>query len=114
MWGVCVERPDAGCVVCGTGCEVADIGGEENAGYVCGVCGEFANGDDGGCVVALDHAPDVDVSLAELASETNTICIESTHGVVTSANHTSVTCNCDARDTHVVFGYQLVTALILT
>jgi hypothetical protein len=58
-----VERPDAGRVVGGAGREVADVGGEEDAGNVCSVGGELAYGDDGGCVVALDHAPDVDVAL---------------------------------------------------
>lgn len=63
-----VERPDAGCVVGGTGCEVAHIWGEQDAGDVGAVCGEFAHRDDGGGVVALDHAPDVDIALVILIS----------------------------------------------
>jgi hypothetical protein len=58
-----VEGPDARGVVGAAGCEVADVGGEKDARDVGGVGGEFADGDDGGGVVALDHAPDVDVAL---------------------------------------------------
>lgn len=59
-----VERPDAGGVVGGTGREVTHVWGEEDAGDVCAMGSELADGDDGGCVVALDHAPDVDVALS--------------------------------------------------
>lgn len=54
-----VDGPDPSCVVGGTGGEVADIGREEDAGYVGVVGDEFAYRDDGGYVAALDHAPDV-------------------------------------------------------
>lgn len=59
-----IEGPDSGCVVGAAGCEVADVGREEDARDVGAVGGEFADGDNGGGVVALDHAPDVDVTLA--------------------------------------------------
>ena len=50
-------------MVGGTGSKVADVGREEDTGYVCCVCGKLADGDDGGGVVTLDHAPYIDVAL---------------------------------------------------
>lgn len=58
-----VEGPYAGGVVGGAGREVAHVGREQDAGDVCAVGGELADGNDGGGVVALDHTPDVDVAL---------------------------------------------------
>lgn len=45
---------------------MADIGGEEHAGYVGSVGGEGADGDEGGDVAVLLELPDVDVALAEV------------------------------------------------
>lgn len=42
---------------------MAHVRGEEDARYVGCVGNEFADGEDGGGVAALDHAPDVDVAL---------------------------------------------------
>jgi len=61
-----VDGPDAGGVVCGASGEVAGVGREEDAGYVGVVGDEFADGDEGGGVAGLDHAPDVDVALVWL------------------------------------------------
>jgi hypothetical protein len=63
-----VDAPDARGVVGGAGGEVADVGGEEDAGYVGVVGEEFADGDYGGEVAAHDHFPDVDVALGEIVS----------------------------------------------
>lgn len=58
-----VDGPDAGGVVGAAGREVADVGGEEDAGYV-GVMGdEFADWDEGGDVFVLEHAPDIYIAL---------------------------------------------------
>jgi hypothetical protein len=46
--------------------QMAHVWGEEDAGYVGCVGEEFADGDEGGYVGALDHAPDVDVALGVL------------------------------------------------
>ena len=45
MWGGGVDAPNARVVVGGTGGEVADVGGEENARYVGGVGLEGGDGD---------------------------------------------------------------------
>jgi hypothetical protein len=42
---------------------MADIGGQQDTRNVCAVGGEFTDGDDGGSVMTLDHAPDVNVAL---------------------------------------------------
>lgn len=42
--GVCVNGPDARCVVGAAGCEVSDVGGEEDACDVGAVGKEFADG----------------------------------------------------------------------
>lgn len=63
VWGGGVDGPDSSVVVGGAGGEVADVGADENAGDV-GVVGlEGGDGDQGGDVAVLDHAPDVDVAL---------------------------------------------------
>jgi hypothetical protein len=58
-----VEGPNAGGVIGAAGCEVSNIGRQQHARDVSSVGGEFADGDDGRSVVALDHTPDVDVAL---------------------------------------------------
>lgn len=63
-----VEGPDAGRVVGRAGREVAHVGGEEYAGDVSAVGGEFADGDYGRGVVSLNHAPYVDVALGGIVS----------------------------------------------
>ena len=42
---------------------MADVWGEKNARDVGGMGEELADGEDGGGVCALDHAPDIDVAL---------------------------------------------------
>jgi hypothetical protein len=42
---------------------VADIWGEEDAGYVCSVCEELADREDGRGVSPLNHSPYIDVAL---------------------------------------------------
>jgi hypothetical protein len=49
-----VDGPDARGVVGAAGGEVPDVGREEDAGYVGAVGLEFADGDEGGYVGALD------------------------------------------------------------
>lgn len=91
MRGGCVEGPDAGGVVGAAGCEVADVRGEEDAGNVGAVSGEFADGDDGGCVVALDHAPDVDVALCGILGGFHVGCEEEkAYSVVACADHAAI------------------------
>lgn len=63
VWGIRVQRPDAGSVVGRTGGEVADIGREKDAGNVGLVSYELADGDERRDISALNHAPDVDVAL---------------------------------------------------
>jgi hypothetical protein len=53
-------------VVGAAGGEVVHIGGEEDARDVCAVGAEFADGDQGGYVVGLDHAPDKYSALVKL------------------------------------------------
>lgn len=55
-------------MVGGAGREVPDVGGEEDACYVGHVRLEGGYGDEGGNVVVLDHAPDVDVALLSIVS----------------------------------------------
>ena len=60
-----VDGPDARVVVGGAGRQVADVGAQQDARHV-GVVGlEGGDGDEGGDVAVLDHAPDVDVALRE-------------------------------------------------
>ncbi len=61
--GAGVYGPDAGVVVSAAGAEVADVGGEEHAGYVGGVGLEGGYSNEGGDVAVLEHAPDIDVAL---------------------------------------------------
>lgn len=63
MWSRGVQRPDARGVVGATGRKVSDVGGKENAGDVRAVSLEFADRDDRGGVVALNHTPYIDVAL---------------------------------------------------
>lgn len=58
-----LDFPDLGGVVCGAGCEVLDVWGEEHAGNVILVCGEVGYWDQGGLFAVLEEVPDVDVSL---------------------------------------------------
>jgi hypothetical protein len=50
-------------MVGGAGCEFSDIRGEEDTCDVGVVGGEFANGNEGGNVAFLKHAPDEDGAL---------------------------------------------------
>ena len=50
-------------MISAAGREVADVWGEEDAGYVGCVGLEGGYGDEGGDVCSLDEAPDVDVTL---------------------------------------------------
>ena len=68
MRGRRVDGPDAGIVVGAAGAEVADVGGEEDAGDVVGVGLKGGDGDKGGDVAVLEHAPDVDVALVDMVS----------------------------------------------
>ena len=65
MRGGRIDGPNAGVVVGAAGAEVADIGGEEHARDVGGVGLEGSDGDEGGDVAVLEHAPDVDVALSK-------------------------------------------------
>lgn len=68
VWGGEIDGPDAAGVVGGAGCEVAHIGGQQDAGDV-GVVGEkLAHGYYRCKVAAHDHFPDVDVALAKMVS----------------------------------------------
>lgn len=58
-----VDEPDARGVIGGAGGEVFDVWGEEDTGDVGWVGGEFADGDEGGSVESLEHAPHVYVPL---------------------------------------------------
>ena len=58
-----IDGPDSSVVVGRTGCEVADVGREENSGDVGGVGLERSYWDEGGYVAVLEHAPDVNVAL---------------------------------------------------
>ncbi len=68
MRGAGIDRPDAGVVVGTAGAEVADVGGEEHAGYVGGVGLEGGYGDEGCDIAVLEHTPDVDVALVGMVS----------------------------------------------
>jgi hypothetical protein len=63
VWRGGVEGPDACGVVGAAGCEVSDVGRQQHACDVSAVGGEFAYGDNGRGVVALDHSPDIYISL---------------------------------------------------
>lgn len=63
MGGARVDAPDAGVVIGAAGGEVADVGGEEHAGYVGCVGLEGGYSDERGDVAVLEHAPHIDVSL---------------------------------------------------
>ena len=63
-----VDRPDTGVVVGAAGAEVADVGGEEHTRDVGGVGLEGGDGDEGGNVAVLEHAPDVNVALVQKVS----------------------------------------------
>ena len=57
------DFPDLGGAVGAAGCEVLDVGGEEDAGYV-GVVGfEVGYGDEGCFFAVLEEVPDVDIAL---------------------------------------------------
>jgi hypothetical protein len=109
-----VEGPDAGGVVGGTSREVADVGGEEDAGDVGSMGSELAYGDDGGGVVALDHAPDIDVALAVLLALLSWVGSVQTHSIVPCAHHAAVRSHRHTGNADIVLGNQLVAALVLT
>ena len=96
-----------------------DVGREEDTGDVRAVCCELAHRYYRCCVVALDHAPDVDVSLGIVSARPCYPVAEcfsrkgQTHSIIPSANHASVRGYCDGSNAHIVLGYQLVTALVL-
>lgn len=51
---------------------MADIRTQEDTGDICGVSLERCNGDEGGDIAVLEHAPDIDIALTQLASVDNT------------------------------------------
>ena len=53
-------------MVGGAGCEVLDVGREEDTGYVVFVCGEVGYRDKGRFFAVLEEMPDVDVALVLL------------------------------------------------
>lgn len=94
---------------------MTDVGGEKDAGDVCGVGKELANGKNRGCVCALNHAPDVDIALEVVVSTEwlrEMTCWDA-YSIVTGAHHTAITGNGHASHAHVILGNQLVRALVL-
>lgn len=113
------DGPDAGVVVGGTGREVAHVWGEEHAGDVGGVGLKGGDGDEGGEVVVLEHAPNVDVALKgrRLVREGRKRRRKGggmiSYVVVPSAEERAVRGNGDAGDGDVILGDELVRALVL-
>lgn len=83
-------------MVGGAGCELSYVRGEEHAGDVRVVRGEFADGYEGRDVSVLEHAPDKHAA-----------------GVVAGAEHGAVAGDGDGGHRDVVFGDELVTASVL-
>jgi hypothetical protein len=63
VWRRGVEGPDAGGVVGAAGCEVSHVRRQQHTSDIRAVGGELADWDDGRGIVALDHAPDIYISL---------------------------------------------------
>lgn len=60
------DFPDLSRVVGGTGCQVLDVWGEQNAGYVVFVGGEVGYWDKGCLLAVLEEVPNVDIALVML------------------------------------------------
>lgn len=58
-----LDFPDLGCVVGATGCEVLDVGGEQDAGDVLAMCFEVSDGHELGLFTVLQEVPDVYTAL---------------------------------------------------
>lgn len=112
-----INRPDAGCVVGGTSCQMADVRRKENASDVGGMGHKLTYGQDGCSIATLDHTPNVDVALL-LALESTIKDLGSlrkgqTHCIVSCANHTSIARNRHTGNADIVFRNELVGALVL-
>lgn len=76
--------------------EMAYVGGEEYASNIGAMSSEFADGNEGGDIAILDHAPDEDAASVVAGAE---------HGTIRSYRY--------AGHGDIVFRNQLVTAFIL-
>lgn len=87
-----IQRPDARSVVGAASSEVSDIWGEQDSGNVGTVGGKFADGDNGGGVVTLDHAPNIDVALSVMLGQcyAHGGAERETYGIVTSTHHATI------------------------
>jgi hypothetical protein len=105
-----VDGPDTCCVVGAAGRKVANVWGQENTRDVGVVCDEFADGDDGGYFCALDHFPDVDITLFMLAmpGDIEGVQLLPTYSVVSCADHAAIARDRDAGNADIVLGDQLV------
>ena len=102
-------------MVGGAGGELADVWREENTGDVFVVSLELGDWHELGYISRLEHTPNVDVSLCICISPMSfRRTVGGTHGVVPSHQHTTVGRNAHTADRDVVFGNQLVSALILS
>lgn len=63
VWSGGVNGPYPSVVVCRAGGEMAYVRTDQYAGDVGVMCLEGGDGDEGGDIAVLDHAPDVDVAL---------------------------------------------------
>ena len=101
-----VDGPDARCVIGAAGCEMSHVWGQEHACDVGVVCDELADGDDGRDFGALDHFPNVDVTLFMLAAPgvVAWVPLWATYSVVSCADHAAIARNRDAGNTDIVLG----------
>lgn len=63
-----LDFPNLGCVVCRAGCEVFDIGGEKDSGYVVLMGVKVGNRDEGSFFAVLEEMPNIDIALYELSA----------------------------------------------
>jgi hypothetical protein len=91
-----VDGPDAGSVVGAAGCEVPDVGREEDSSDVSAVSCEAAHRNQRGEVSILDHTPNEDTS-----------------SIVAGTQHGPIRSNSDAGNRDVVLRNQLMTAFVL-
>ncbi len=115
-----LDFPDLGCVVGGAGCEVLDVGGEEDARDVFFVGAELSDGDEGGLFAVLHEVPDVDIALLCISLAMPDIKNVQNgkrtmaYSIGASAQGRSIACHRDARNRNILFGNQLMRACILS
>jgi len=110
-----IDGPDPSGVVGGAGCEVADVGGKQDAVDVLVVGQKASNRDEGGDVAVLDHAPDVDVALVRGSAwnlEINETCRRGAYRVVPSAEKRTIARHGHTSHRDIILRNELVSALV--